>query len=186
MKISLRKANAVQHAIIDKVRSISLGSTISLGEFDDISTLEASVKTLAENRLFVDNLWDIYYTIRADVDDVNHKIGVNVKLNKLARLEKSISMISDMVASGVMDDKEKITLRVAKLSDSDTVNRYHGPTSVVTSLFTREDINLLEKDLGDLKRQRAQLNDELLELNITNHVQIPEHMQEILTVANIL
>ena len=93
MKITLRKANALQNSINDALKHVDIKTKVSLNEFQDaegvLATSAAEAKKNIDRKV---SLTNALYDIRGAVGYVNHTAGVDEKLTELARIEKQIQV----------------------------------------------------------------------------------------------
>jgi hypothetical protein len=192
MKITLRKANAVQAAINEAVTSLDLTTDVSVNEFQKPLAVMASARdTFSANLHTRTNLLNALYGIRRDVARANATAGVNDTLTKVAHLEKEIghmtrlSKLKPQVEISVIRGKlGKIKARDSSASDS---YRFGETDDLVkTSIFKRNEIEDFRKQVVDMKKRKLLLQDALLELNVKTEIEIDTDSLPVLTEAGIL
>ena len=187
MNISLRKANAVQSAIQEVLNSIKINTTISLNEFQDV----AAVLQQANDELFTNDarrqkLLLAYYNIRGLVGTANASSGVNTALAKCAFVDKRISQLEDIASEKPVLEMAVISGKLAKIREGKDSDRFGYNDSVNTSVVAKNQIEQARAEIKNLKRQKRELNDELLELNVKTEVPLSEDVVETLTAEGIL
>ncbi len=92
MKISLRKANAIQNNIQEVIRGIKIETTVELNEFQEVpAVLEKANKDLFANDARRQRLLLSYYNIRGLVGAANSACGIDLSLAKAAFIDKRIA-----------------------------------------------------------------------------------------------
>jgi hypothetical protein len=99
MKITLRKANALQLAIGEAVKNIDIVTDAKINEFQsgetEIARVAAEFRTNLERRT---QLMNVMYAIRKSVSTANAGAGVDVKLADVAQLEKQVQFYNGLPA----------------------------------------------------------------------------------------
>jgi hypothetical protein len=192
MKITLRKANAVQAAINDEVASLDLTTDVSVNEFHR----PTEVLTAARDMFFANkdkrtNLLAALYDIRRDVARANATAGVNDMLTQVAHLEKEIGYITKLSKTKPQLEKCVLDGKLGKIrardsSASDTYRYGETDDSVKTTIFKQAEIEQFRKQVVDMKKRKLLLQDALLELNVKTEIEIDTDSLPVLTKAGIL
>jgi hypothetical protein len=179
MNITLRKANAVQNSINDTVKSIKINFDLELNEFQDV---EAAI-TQANAELVVNDgrrqkLIMALYNIRALVGTANAASGINTALAKAAFIDKRIGQLEQFASASEMIDLEVIKGKLEKIKNNQgetSRSRIYGYNDTVpTSVLAKDQIAQAKAEILNLKKQKQQINDEVLELNIKTEVPLNE------------
>ena len=179
MNITLRKANAVQNSITDTVKSIKIEFDLELNEFQDV---EAAI-TKANADLVVNDgrrqkLIMALYNIRALVGTANAASGINTALAKAAFIDKRIGQLEQFASASEMTSLEVIKGKLEKIkNDKGETSRsriYGYSDTVSTSILSKDQITQAKAEILNLKKQKQQINDEVLELNIKTEVPLNE------------
>jgi hypothetical protein len=94
MQITLRKANAIQNAIHDTIRSIDIKLNVELNEFQDAATVLADANTqLYANDARREALLLALYNIRGLVGVANSSSGIDLNLAKAAFAKDAIKQL---------------------------------------------------------------------------------------------
>ena len=179
MNITLRKANAVQNSINDTVKGIKMEFNIELNEFQDV---EAAI-TKANSELVANDgrrqkLIMALYNIRALIGTANAASGINTALAKAAFIDKRIGQLEQFTTASEMISLDVIKGKLEKIKNDkgETGRRsiYGYGDTVSTSVLSREQIAQAKTEVLNLKKQKQQINDEVLELNIKTEVPLNE------------
>lgn len=170
MKISLRKANAIQSAIQEELNVLELKTDIQINEFEKPSEKIKEMQTrFFENMKKRSALLNALYEIRASVSGENGKGGINGLLTILARNEKDIVTYNKLSRLLPQVDIEIIRGKLGKLK-SRSEESYYNEGSVATGIFSEENIFDFKQKLALLKKEKQALQDELLELNVRTEI----------------
>ena len=179
MNITLRKANAVQNSINDTVKGIKIEFNIELNEFQDV---EAAI-TKANSELVTNDgrrqkLIMALYNIRALIGTANAASGINTALAKAAFIDKRIGQLEQFSSASEMIVLEVINGKLEKIKNDkgETSRRsiYGYSDTVSTSILSKDQITQAKTEILNLKKQKQQINDEVLELNIKTEVPLNE------------
>jgi hypothetical protein len=187
MKLTLRKANAVQAAINEAIKGLDLNTNVTLNEFEEV---ENQIQ-LVRNRFWThaatrNKLVMALYEIRVKVAQANAESGINDHLANVAYLEKQIGHNTMLAGKGVQTALRVLNGQVKKLSEvkEDGFGYRHNP--ITTSIFTEEEIEDFKHDAADFKREKQRIQDLLLELNVQTEIGLNEDTADFLKKADIL
>jgi hypothetical protein len=190
MKITLRKANAVQNSITEAMRSVKIVTSVEISEFED-----ANVKITAANRdLFHadqrrSDMLMAQFAIRGLVGSSNAVSGIDAKLTQAAYIDKRIAQLTEMSSA-----KEKTQLSILEGKLDKIRNRkeesrasLYGRDDVVDSgVVEKSQIEEINNFIKDLKKQKQKLNDEVLELNVRTEIELSEETVNVLKSENLI
>ena len=187
MKISLRKANAIQGSINEMLKTLDLETTVTLNEFqpveDQIQAKRDRFWTHAATRL---KLTLALYEIRAKVAQANAAAGINDHLATVAYLEKQISHYNMLASKGVQTALLVLNGQLKKLAEAKEEGFGYSRRDIVTSIFTEDEVADFRRQVADSKRQKQSLQDKLLELNVQTEIELDEGTVAFLEKADIL
>jgi uncharacterized protein YdcH (DUF465 family) len=188
MKITLRKANALQNSINEALRHIDVKTKVSLNEFQDpesvISVSAAEAKKNLDRKVSLNNA---LYDIRGAVGHVNHTSGVDEKLTEVARIEKQIQLYSALLGIEVREAPAVIAGKLDKVRNTEAKSRIYGYGDTVdTGVLTAEDVTGFKAVVANLKKQKQTLQDAILELNVRNEVTLKQLTADTLAQENLL
>lgn len=182
MKITLRKANALQTAIQDHIKSVDISTAITLNEFQ-VPQAELSIarNTLITNDKRRADLTMALYAIRALVGNANAQAGVSDLLSRAAYVDKRIGQLKGLTESTVVEAEAVLNGKLEKLRTTDAKNRMYGYNdSVNTGVLTQEQIDQFKTDMSALKKEKQTINDKVLELNIKTEIELVEDVVKVL------
>ncbi len=178
MNITLRKANVVQNAINDAIKSIKMGFTVELNEFQDVSAeLQKANNTLIQNDARRQKLLLALYNIRGLVGTANANVGIDLSLAKAAFIDKRISQLEELAGQHEMTDLAVINGKLEKIRNDkgESKSRIYGYNDTVsTTVVSKEQIAQAKAEILNLKKQKQKLNDEVLELNIKTEIPLSD------------
>lgn len=177
MNITLRKANALQTAIQEHIKSIDIKTSVSMNEFqlpfDEIS--HARETLLANDKRRAD-LTATLYVIRAQVGDANSASGVGAQLAQAAYIDKRVAQLKTLVDSKASDSLDVVVGKLDKIRNDKGESRrsiYAGDT-VDTGVLDAAQIDQFKTDMQMLKKQKQAINDKVLELNIRTEITLSD------------
>lgn len=194
MQINLRKANAIQSEIRRAINeTASVPVTASVTEYTKDVAVELQKATvewqLAMQRKVA--LTNALYAIRTAVAAANAIHNVNDILTEVARTEAVMAINSQVASMEVARSLEEIQGRIQKLkeapADSPRAALYGDRyNTVVTSVVTEADVANAKEAVKILKRQRQDLQDKLLGLNVTTMINLSDETVAVLKGEGIL
>jgi uncharacterized protein YdcH (DUF465 family) len=194
MEINLRKANAIQAEIRRAINAADAKDTVSVTEFtQDIAKVvndatadfgrEVARKVALTNALF---------NIRKSVGQANATAGINDVLATVQGIDAVMAIYSNVASKAAGKTLEEINARVEKIkntpADASARASIYGDryNSVDTSVVTCEAITDAKAKVKDLKRQRQNLQDKLLTLNVNTLVTVTAEDEAVLKTEGIL
>jgi len=189
--INLRKASALQTALQEMLKDTDVKTSISLTEFKDpVGEINsANVEFFAKDTKRNDILMSIY-SIRSLVGIQNAIAGVTARLTHIAYIDKRIGQLEHVVTSTPeMLDMEIIAGKLDKIKNRSVDSResiYGRHDEVTTGVLSAEQIESIRGVVRDLRKQKATLNDEILELNIKTTIELTPDVEAVLTRENLI
>ena len=192
MKINLRKANAVQEELTSIINDISdtpkdnIDVTLSPEWKSEIKELLYAYKIDIDFRM---SLIDLRTDLRCLIATQNLESGVTHLLTKVKGIEMKISHINHILHRIDVRDKDDVVdiKRQRKLEEIEKSERSFGNSnSLVFSIWSQSDKEDFKKNLKFLKKEKAFLLDKVLEMNISNVVELDTNAIKILRDLNIL
>lgn len=181
MKITLRKAAVLQNAINDVLKQIDIKSEIALTEFhrpeDEIALAAAEARANIQRRGALNRA---LYGIRHRVALANHDAGINSYLTEVAELEKQIQFYTGLAGKEVRQSADVLAGKLRKIAESKSERIYGYGDTVNTSVFTAEDIAGFKKTVSDFKKDKQQLQDSILELNVRTEIELSDETVNVL------
>jgi hypothetical protein len=184
MKITLRKANAVQNNILDAVKSIKVATEVEINEFEDAGKKIAQANaTLFEADKRRSDLLMAQFAIRGLVGVANATSGIDAKLTEAAYIDKRMSQLAEISGVKEMTSMEVIEGKLEKLRNRKDDSRsaiYGYNDNVTTSVLTQVQIDEVSNFIKDLRMKKQKLNDEILELNVRTDIELGADVVEVL------
>ncbi len=182
MKITLRKANAVQNSIQEAIKAVKVDRSIELNEFQNVEAeIDRAVSALNASIARRDSLVTALYAVRAQVGAANASAGIDQKLTEAALLDKRIGFAEETAKAAEMTALDVVKGKLEKLRTADKNSRLYGyHDTVSTSVVTAEAIAAGKKAVLDLKKAKQKINDEVLELNIRTEITLDANIVQTL------
>jgi hypothetical protein len=174
MKITLRKANALQNTIQEHIKTIEVKMAVSLNEFQDpAKELACAREGVVANDVNRAKLTKALYRIRAHVGRANVESGVSDLLAEAAYLDKRLGHLKGLTESKVVEAAVVLEGKLQKLRDTESKNRMYGYGDTVdTGVLTAEQIEGYRADMRELKKEKQSINDRVLELNVRTEIEL--------------
>ena len=191
MKLTLRKANAVQLAINDIVKGLKFDNTVALNEFQDAeAVLQAATARFMANVTRRKSLVETLRDIRLAVGTANHQAGIDRRLTEIAHLEKQIQFFNGLAQADTLRDSMDVVKgkldKIRNRKEESRASLYGRDDTVTTSVLYKEQIDGIKTEIKNLKKQKQKLNDSILELNIKTEIPLTEDTVKVLTDEGIL
>ena len=191
MNISLRKASALQNSINDAIKGIKIEATVELNEFQDSqAVLLKANETLFANDARRQRLLLALYNIRGLVGTANAQSGIDLKLATAAFVDKRVAQLEELAKLEPVTDIAVINGKLEKIRNdkSETArSRIYGYNDTVsTTVIGREQIDAINAEIKNLKKQKQKINDEVLELNIKTEVPLSEDVVKTLQTEGLI
>jgi hypothetical protein len=189
IKISLRKANAIQVNINDLLKTIQVRPVVEVNEFQDVvQTLQAANDAVMAADVRRADLLMAVYSIRATVGVANFQCGIGNRLSHLAYIDKRLHQLEGLVAETArLKDLTVITGQLDKIRNRREEHRMYGyENSVSTGVLQQQQIDSIAGIMRELKKQKQKLNDEVLELNVRTEIELTDDVEAVLVKEGIL
>jgi hypothetical protein len=189
VKISLRKANAVQVNVNDLLKNIAVKPVIEISEFvDPVATLQAANDSLMAADVRRSDLLMALYSIRATVGIANFNSGIGNRLSHLAYIDKRLAQLDTLVSEQAqMKDLAIITGQLEKIRNRREEHRLYGYDNTVSSgVLQAVQMDSIRGIMRELKKQKQKLNDEVLELNVRTEIELTDEVEAVLVKEGIL
>lgn len=185
MRITLRKASALQQSIQEAVKAIDVVVKVELNEFEDpaskLTTANAELVGKDNRRA---SLTACLYDIRSLVGTANAASGINDRLAKAAYIDKRLGQLAGLVqAEALQDSALVINGKIEKIRNDKGESRrtlYGYNDTVSTGVLTQDQITVFKNQILELKKSKQKLNDEILELNVSTEIEIPSEVELVL------
>lgn len=175
MKVTLRKANALQAELNNTLRALEVETAVSVSEFQDPETViaEAHTKmqvTLSRRLALVKAIYDI----RGLVGTANSASGIDAKLTQVAFIQKQLELLLPLSIRPLRVESAVLAGRLDKVRNRKEDTRYSlmGSEDVSTPILTQTDVDAFVSGIKTLKKQKQALQDEVLELNVRTEIEL--------------
>lgn len=190
MKVSLRKANALQNEINDRIRSIQpmSHSRVSLNEFQNVAEEMARAEVAFIKQIDrIQHLELSLFEIRKAVAHANSQQNISDLLADVAFYDRKIKFYTDLSNQEVSLPLELINKRLDKIKNSTTErDAYYGRDTVDVSVVTDKMRNEYKTKVNEMKRKKQASQDRLLELNIKTEITLSSSVVDTLSEEGIL
>lgn len=187
MKITLRKANALQAAIVEAFAGLDLGTDVAINEFEKpTAKIEEAKSRFATHMATRSKLLGAQYEIRRSVARANAEAGINDLLADVAMVEKDIGVYTRLAKVRPALENDVIVGKLGKIKGRGDDQFYGREEHVQTSIFTEAEIEEFKAKLASLKKQKVSLQDSLLELNVQTEIELSEDTEKVLARAGII
>lgn len=189
IKITLRKANAIQQNINDLLKSIQVKPVVELSEFvDTVQTLQAANDAVMAADARRSDLLMALYSIRATVGVANFQSGIGNRLSHIAYVDKRLQQLDQLTnENSKMKDLAIVTGQLDKIRNRREEHRLYGyENTVSTGVLQQTQIDSISGIMRELKKQKQKLNDEVLELNVRTEIELTTEVEAVLLREGIL
>lgn len=192
MEINLRKANAIQAEIRRAIQQAEAKDSVSVTEFtENVAEFVDQATTDFQNEVTRKvALTAALYNIRKSVGQANATAGINDILASVQGIDAVMAIYSNVATKQAAKGLNEINARIEKLKTApqDARSAIYGEryNNVETSVVTPEAIAQAKGMVKDLKRQRQNLQDKLLALNVNTQVTVAADDEATLKAEGIL
>jgi hypothetical protein len=189
IKITLRKANAIQQNINDLLKNVQVKPVVELSEFvDTVQTLQAANDAVMTADARRSDLLMALYSIRATVGVSNFQSGIGNRLSHIAYVDKRLQQLDQLTnETSKMKDLAIITGQLDKIRNRREEHRMYGyENTVSTGVLQQAQIDSISGIMRELKKQKQKLNDEVLELNVRTEIELTDEVEAVLLKEGIL
>jgi len=189
MKVSLRKANALQEALAEAIKSAPKSdSEVDVLNhemwFEEINNAQSRYFDEIRNKL---KLVEARFSIRTKILHHNNLSGVSELLTELAEIDSKIITIQRWIVQKPIRQQDGIlvkkrTRKVAQIERAD----YDGYEEMDVSVIGKGDREHWEGIVKELRRKKASINDRLLELNIKTEIELSSQVEAVLRKENLI
>lgn len=186
MQISLRKAAALQLAINEAIRGISIPLTVQVDQYEDAEArITESLVSAMDGVTRRSALTKTLYEIRLQVANANQESGVNAVLNDMAYTAKQLEYTTELASASARIDAQILSAKLEKMRLRTASEEVYG-TYMTTGTLNKEDVATFTKVVQDLKKYKTSLSDKLLTLNVETKITLSPEAVEVLSQANLI
>lgn len=192
MELNLRKANAIQSEIRRAIQTAEAKDTVTVTEFTENVAHELASATIGFEKEVARKvaLTTALYNIRKSVGQANATAGINDILADVQSIDAVMAIHSNVGTKTPAKGLNEINARIEKLKTApqDARSSIYGDryNNVDTSVVTADAIAVAKALVKDLKRQRQNLQDKLLALNVNTFITVSAADEALLKEEGIL
>lgn len=192
MEINLRKANAIQSEIRSAINGISFANTITVSEYDAqpeevIAKANETFKKDYHRKMQLNNA---LFDVRSKVARANAAAGISDVLAQIAVIDSQIANETKVSQLSVRKSAEEICARIEKFKTAPATERsvIYGDryNNIETGFVDAEVVEGAKKLIKNFKRERQNLSDKLLQLNVTTTIVLKDDSMATLKEEGIL
>jgi hypothetical protein len=185
MKLTLRKANTLQNTIQSALNAVVIRNTVDINEFQDVDAqIEKANAELMTNDVRRSDLLMSLYTIRSLVGQANAEVGITGRLTHAAFIDKRLAQLEGLISNaGQLGDVDVIKGKLEKIKSRPADSRasiYGHADEVTTGVLKPAQAETIRDIIKDLRKQKQELNDGVLELNIKTEIELSEEIEIVL------
>jgi hypothetical protein len=186
MKVSLRKANALQLLINEQINEGFVGTT-TISKYDVVSdALQIADEKLAQTIAKKFSLIEVLYSLRTKVGEASASAGIAKLLTELALNEKTSAFLKQLASTTAfaLDAKTISAIIADAVAQKDSYGR--SKDAVTVSLLTKETVEKYKSDINKLRKAKQSISDKLLHLNVSTEIELDEKEVSVLKKYEIL
>lgn len=176
MKVTLRKAAALQKLINDQIKSLELPMATAISVYSNpTESLAAARATFFDRRDRSIALILALHDIREKLAVRNVEVGVSQLLTRMASIERRFTILSTLGrATNVSPSSDELTQRfeAAKNGPQDRFTTRQDTFGV--GVITAGEIQGFAIQADELRKQKQNLSDELLNLNVSHDIELSD------------
>lgn len=183
MKITLRKASAIQLLINEFLNGSTIGTSVSIGRYDDPAAVTAKASETFNGALVQKlALTKTLYSLRKKVSAASQVAGIPDILADIALTDKHSAILRPLATvSKFAPGADVIAAQLADLkAEVANANSYSRRDSFDISILSVPQVQEFMGDLSTLRKRKQNLSDKLLELNIKNEIELDEAEEKVL------
>ena len=188
MKVSLRKAAALQEAITEAINDINHREFDTLIDVLDEEYPEVALDTEQEKFLkSVEQtmlLMNAKAEIRKLVGEANHTCGINTLFANMKLIENKMELFYGLKGYTPRVKPSAYQKKITRINNnSDSIL---GNKSVPVSVITENTIDTFSRKYKEVSKEKRELSEKLLELNVGTQIQLPDEVHKVLQKHNIV
>lgn len=188
MKLSLRKANALQLLIKEQIGEQFVGE-VAVGKYDDpVKVIEEATDKITATITKKFDLINVLYSIRQKVGQASAESGVSKWVTELALVEAQTKFLKQLAQTkNFAPDVEQVEKQLADLREQSKGERsYYAKDNVVVALLDKVTVEGYIKTVNLLRKSKQTISDQLLHLNVSTEIELDEKEVSLLKKYEIL
>lgn len=186
MKISLRKANALQGLINEQIAE-KFDGTVTISKYDTVETaIETGTLNLTATIEKKFDLISTLFSLRKKVGEASAIAGIAALLTDLAENEKQSAFFKQLASTTAFALPTAQVKQI--LADLANQKDAYGRTkdAVTMNLLTKTEVESYKASVSTLRKQKQVLSDKLLHLNVSTEIELDEKEVSVLKKYDIL
>jgi hypothetical protein len=186
MKVSLRKANAIQGLINEQIAE-KFDATLTISKYDNVAdVIEAGTSNLISTISKKFNLIEVLFSLRKKVGQASADVGISDRLTDLAENEKLTAFYKQLASTTAF--ALPVTQVKQILKDVSEQKDAYGRTkdAVTMNLLTKDSVDIYKSSVSTLRKQKQALSDQLLHLNVSTEIELDEKEVDVLKKYDII
>jgi hypothetical protein len=182
IEVSLRKAAKLSQGLLDAARAVSLRASVNVSIYNDVNALDAIIAregaALDASVARATALVRSGYAIRASIRQSNEAAGVNALLDEKAALEAEEKLLAALPTQSAGPDLVAEKRRLAALQERAKTD--YVTENVPVSVLQDEMLDGVVLRRAAIARRKSEIQDALLNLNLTNKVTLSDETATLL------
>jgi hypothetical protein len=190
MKITLRKASALQSLLRTEIANVVVSFTVDITRYDSpvevIKRAEDAMATALTKKL---DLTEARYSIRSLVNTMNASSGIDEVLTKLVAAESEMAIHSSVSTQRSFRPAPEVITRQHDdlVAEKASTERYSSRRESISVYLVEETTaSAAAKKVSLLKKQTQNLSDQLLTLNTSTFIELDEKTMDVLKKYDII
>lgn len=191
MKLNLRKASALQLAINEQISATEMPVSVTITRYDNPIKLTAeAADKLVEGLSKKRQLLAVLYSIRRKNATASEAAGISGFLAEIAFIDKKVVLLNSLARVNTFAKTEgQLNAAIHDLRNEAAIPvqyAHQRRESFETSLIIEDQVKAWKKEIADMKREKQDFSDALLEANVKNEIELSETEETILKKYGIL
>jgi hypothetical protein len=182
MKLTLRKANALQLLINEQIGATNPNPQVAISKYDDpLLGVKFAQTKFVEALEKKQDLLRILYVIRKKVSAVSQAAGIPDLLADVASIDKLTALLKPLAESTqILPSNEVLIAAQEDLKKEQASNSYSRRDAFGAGILPTTWIEEFKAQVSALRKQKQNKSDKLLELNIQNEIELSDAEQGVL------
>jgi hypothetical protein len=201
MQVSLKKAYEYEKAAFAAIAKVSISGNIIISIYNklDVASLIREARAKAEQSVVdIHDLVVAGNTLHTMRSTINNDCGINRLLTSLAALDREEGTVSSVVgkisptsesvgkrggyiefSNPIISDPAEVNERISdarRLKDTDPAFSRSNTESVTVSIFDEKSLTIYSDMLAEIRYKKQDIKDQLVALNLTNKVELPQQV----------
>lgn len=174
MKLTLRKASALQKLLQKQIAGIQLPVQASISIYEDpAKTLEAAATLFQKNLSQVEKLTIALYELRSKAARANVEVGVSDLLTAMAHTDKQSELVTKFAGVAIRPTPEVLQARYKAAQTPRSATGYGGLVETfAVGILTEAQVAEFANHANEYRKEKQRLSDKLLHLNVSTEIEV--------------